>query len=162
LDIAPTYKMYRDVTKEFASVYFHWFFLIQPAPIPETLLAGKGDVFLRNWLFRGVVPNVISEELFAKYVRSFDDPATLHAMCEDYRAAATIDLEHDEADIDQKVQCPLLALWGATGVMERLYDVIATWKERAINVQGKAMPGGHWLPEQLPNELYRELIAFLR
>ena len=82
-------------------------------------------------------------------------------MCEDYRAAATVDLEHDKADLTTKVQCPLLALWGGKGAMQRLYDVTATWKERASNVQGKALPGGHWLPEQLPNEVYSELLPFL-
>jgi haloacetate dehalogenase len=162
LDIAPTYKMYQDVTREFASIYFHWFFFIQRAPIPETLLAGKGDFFLKAWAFRGLIPSVISEETFAEYLRCFEDPATMHAMCEDYRAGATIDLEHDKADLDRKVRCPLLALWGAKGAMERLYDVLGTWRERATNVQGKALPGGHWLPEQLPNEVYAELMPFLR
>ncbi len=85
----------------------------------------------------------------------------MHAMCEDYRAAGTIDLEHDKADLNMKVQCPLMALWGAKGAMERLYDVAATWRERASNVQGKSLPGGHWLPEQLPDETTSELLAFL-
>jgi haloacetate dehalogenase len=93
LDIAPTYKMYQDVTREFASMYFHWFFFIQRAPIPETLLAGKGDFFLKAWAFRALIPSVITEETFAEYLRCFEDPATLHAMCEDYRAGATVDLE---------------------------------------------------------------------
>jgi haloacetate dehalogenase len=162
LDIVPTYKMYKDVTREFASLYFHWFFLIQRAPLPETLLAGKGEFLLRNWAFGGLAPGVITGETFAEYLRCFEDPATLHAMCEDYRAGATIDLEHDNADLDKKIQCPLLALWGADGVMERLYDVLGTWRERASNVQGKSLPGGHWLPEQLPNEVYTELVSFLR
>jgi len=162
LDIAPTYTMYRDVTREFASMYFHWFFFIQRAPIPETLLAGKGDFFLRTWAFPGLIPAVITEESFAEYLRCFEDPATQHAMCEDYRAGASIDLEHDEADLDKKVECPLLALWGAKGAMERLYDVLGTWRERATNVQGKSLPGGHWLPEELPNEVYSGLMPFLR
>jgi haloacetate dehalogenase len=162
LDIAPTYKMYQDVTKEFASTYFHWFFLIQRAPLPETLLAGNGDFFLKTWAFGGLVPTVITEEALAEYLRCFEEPATLHAMCEDYRAAATIDLEHDKADLDKRVRCPLLVLWGAKGAMERLYDVLGTWTERATNVQGKALPGGHWLPEQLPKEVYGELMPFLR
>lgn len=130
LDIVPTYRMYRDVTKEFASLYFHWFFLIQAAPLPETLLGGRGDFFLRNWAFRGLVPGAITEETYVEYLRCFEDPATLHAMCEDYRAGATIDLEHDAADLDRKVTCPLLALWGAQGAVERLYDVPAAWQER--------------------------------
>jgi haloacetate dehalogenase len=161
IDIVPTYKLYTDVTKEFATVYYHWFFLIQPAPLPETLLANSAEFFLRTWPFRGLIPKVITDETFAEYLRYFQNPATLHAMCEDYRAGATIDLEHDKADLSTKVQCPLLALWGGKGAMERLYDVTATWKERASNVQGKALPGGHWLPEQLPNEVYSELLSFL-
>ncbi len=162
LDIVPTYKMYQDVTRELASLYFHWFFLIQPAPLPETLLAGKGDLMLKGWAFRGLIPGVITEDQFGEYRRCFDDPATQHAMCEDYRAGASIDLEHDKADLDKKVGCPLLALWGAEGVMELLYDVPEAWKERASDVRGKALRGGHWLPEQLPNEIYAELMPFLR
>ena len=105
---------------------------------------------------------MITEEAFAEYLRCFDDSATQHAMCEDYRAGATIDLEHDKADLDKKIQCPLLALWGAKGAMELLYDVPATWRERATHVQGKSLSGGHWLPEQSPNEVFAELIPFLR
>jgi haloacetate dehalogenase len=161
LDIAPTLRMYRDTKKEFASIYFHWFFLIQPAPLPETLFGGHGDFFLRNWAFRGMIPGVITEAAYAEYLRCFEDPATMHAMCEDYRAAATIDLVHDEADLDTRIRCPLLVLWGAQGAIGRWYDVIATWQERATDVRGKALPGGHWLPEQVPDELYSELMAFL-
>lgn len=161
LDIVPTYRLYQEVTKEFASMYFHWFFFIQPAPIPEKLLAGNGDFFLKAWAFNGMIPGAITEETFAEYLRCFENPATLHAMCEDYRAGATIDLEHDNADLDRKVECPLLVLWGAKGAMEGLYDVLGTWRERATQVQGKSLPGGHWLPEQLPNEVYAELMPFL-
>jgi haloacetate dehalogenase len=161
LDIAPTRAMYADVTRQFASLYMHWFFLIQRAPVPETLLAGKEEFFLRSWVFQGLVPQVIREDALSEYVRCMSDPATLHAMCEDYRAAAGIDLEHDEADLDAKVECPLLAIWGATGAMQLLYDVLGKWKERATSVQGKALPGGHWLPEQHPEQLCAELLAFL-
>ena len=82
-------------------------------------------------------------------------------MIEDYRAAATIDLEHDEADLVTKIRCPLLSLWGGKGAMQPLYDVLATWRERAVDVRGKPLPGGHWLPEQVPNELYAEVMPFL-
>jgi len=82
-------------------------------------------------------------------------------MIEDYRAAASIDLEHDQIDLDKKVECPLMVLWGARGAMEPLYDVVATWKERASNVQGRALPGGHWLPEELPNEVFEQVMPFL-
>jgi haloacetate dehalogenase len=161
LDIVPTYKLYSSVTKEFASVYYHWFFLIQPAPLPETLIGSNADFYLRNGVFRGLVPTVISDELYADYLRCYQDPATLHAMCEDYRAAATIDLEHDKADLGTQVRCPLLAIWGSKGAMDPLYDVLGTWRERASDVRGTSLPGGHWLPEQLPNELTTELLAFL-
>jgi haloacetate dehalogenase len=161
LDIVPTYKLYATVTKDFATVYFHWFFLIQPSPLPETLLSHSAEFFLRTWAFGGQVPGAISEPVFSEYLRCFQDPDTLHAMCEDYRAAATIDLDHDKADLDKKVRCPLLALWGAKGAMGRLYNVIATWQERASNVNSKALAGGHWLPEEVPDEVYRELVLFL-
>ena len=98
---------------------------------------------------------------FADYLRCFRDLATIHAMCEDYRAAASIDLEHDEADLSIKVACPLLVLWGANNPNVASYDVIATWRERAAQVSGNALPGGHWLPEELPNEVLAELSIFL-
>jgi haloacetate dehalogenase len=161
LDIVPTYKLYTSVTKDFATVYYHWFLFIQPAPLPETLLGNNAEFFLRAWTFQGMIPNVISDEFFREYLRCFQDPATLHAMCEDYRAAATIDLDHDKADLNKKIQCPLLTLWGAKGAMDRLYNVVATWQERASNVRGRALPGGHWLPEEVPNEVSAELVSFL-
>jgi haloacetate dehalogenase len=161
LDIVPTYRLYTSVTKEFASVYYHWFFLIQPAPFPETLLGRSADFSLRHGVFRGLVPSVISEDLYGEYLRCYGDPATLHAMCEDYRAGATIDLEHDLADLDVKVKCPVLAIWGAMGAMEPLHDVLATWRERASDVRGGSLPGGHWLPEELPEPLSAALLQFL-
>jgi len=160
IDIVPTLKLYSTVTKPFASAYFHWFFLIQPAPLPETLLGSNAEFFLRA-VFGGLIPQVIASEVFTHYLRCFSDPATLHAMCEDYRAAASIDLEHDQDDITRKIGCPLLALWGERGAMHPLYDVLATWRERASDVRGRALPGGHWLPEELPQDLLAELMAFL-
>jgi haloacetate dehalogenase len=103
------------------------------------------------------MPNAVFED----YVRCFNDPTTLHAMCEDYRAAATIDLEHDRADLHRKVECPLLTLWGEQGAMHRLFDVLGSWRERGLDVSGKSLPGGHWLPEQLPEHVYGELRGFL-
>jgi haloacetate dehalogenase len=161
LDIVPTYKLYSSVTKDFATAYFHWFFLIQPSPLPETLLSHSAEAFLRTWAFGGAMPDAISEEVFAEYLRCFRNPSTLHAMCEDYRAAATIDLEHDKADFEKKIQCPVLALWGSQGAMAALYDVPATWRERASNVSGRALTGGHYLPEQSSDELRAELASYL-
>ena len=161
LDIVPTYKIYSTVNKEFSSAYFHWFLCTQPAPLPETLLGNSAEQFLRTWAFRGLMPNVVTDDAFSEYLRHFKDPATMHAMCEDYRAAATIDLEHDRADLEKRVTCPLLVLWGERGAMHRLYDVLATWRERASSVKGKSLPGGHWLAEQLPTEVNSELQPFL-
>ncbi len=152
LDIVPTYKLFHSVTKEFATAYYHWFFLIQPAPFPETLLTNSIDFYMRGG----------SPETRPEYLRTFKNPATVHAMCEDYRAAATIDLEHDEADMQHKVQCPLLTLWSANGAMGRMFDVMATWRERASNVTGKGLPGGHSLQETAPTETLAELEAFLK
>jgi len=161
IDIVPTLKIFENVTKEFATVYSHWFFMLAPAPIPETLYRNSADFYLRTQWFNGLIPEVISEDVFSEYLRYFQDPASVHSMCEDYRAAAGIDLEHDKADLATKLKCPLLTLWGGKGAMDRLYDVTETWRERAVNVTGKALPGGHWLPEQLPDEVTGELLAFL-
>lgn len=160
LDIVPTHELYRVVTKSFATLYYHWFFLIQPAPLPETLIGRDPEFFLRS-LFGRQFSSAVSPAAFAEYLRCFSDPATVHASCEDYRAAASIDLEHDEADLHIKVAAPLLALWGEFGAMHPLYDVLATWRERAHDVRGKAIPGGHLLAESNPAETLAELRAFL-
>ena len=161
LDIVPTYKLFHNVTKEFATAYYHWFFLIQPAPFPETLI-GNSVEFMMNRSFRALMPRAVTPEAFAEYLRCFKNPATIHASCEDYRAAATIDLQHDEADLSRKVACPLLVLWAERGAMHRQFDLLATWRERAENVKGKALPGGHFLPEEAPEQTLAELRAFLR
>ena len=140
LDIVPTYKIFNPVTKGLATAYFHMFLFLQPAPFPETLIANSLEYFLRS-SFRGLITNIISEDAYSEYLRCMKDPATLHAMIEDYRAAASIDLEHDEIDLDKKIECPLLVLWDRKGAMEPLYDVPATWRERAIDVRGRAFPG---------------------
>jgi haloacetate dehalogenase len=161
LDIVPTHTLYTRVTKAFATAYFHWFFLIQPAPLPETLLQPQAEFFLRNVVFRGLIPDVIPDDVFAEYLRCFAYPATLHAMCEDYRAASSVDLEHDQADLGRRVEQPLLALWGERGAMHALFDVGQTWRERAANVTAQSLPGGHWLPEECPDAVYAALRDFL-
>jgi haloacetate dehalogenase len=153
LDIVPTLTVYTQVSKNLATWYFHWFFLIQPEPLPEMLLGGQAEPFLRNFAFRGLIPGAIDEPVFAEYLRCFANPQTLHAMCEDYRAGASIDLQHDEADLRTQLQCPTLVLWGVHGAMHRLFDVLETWRPRAPGAQGKALPAGHWLPEECPQEL---------
>jgi haloacetate dehalogenase len=160
LDIVPTHKLYNDVTKEMASVYYHWFFLIQPAPFPETLIGSNAEFYLNSILGR-LKPQAITPEAFAEYLRCLSDPATIHGTCEDYRAAASIDLVHDEADRGRKVACPMLALWAEKGLMHRKYDVVAVWRDYAHQVSGKALPGGHFLPEEVPAETLAELRTFL-
>jgi len=162
LDIAPTHKMYATTDQEFATAYYHWFFLIQPEDLPETLIGANPEYYLRTCLERwGRDFSAFVPEALAEYIRCFSDPATIHATCEDYRAAATIDLEHDHLDIEQKVVCPLLVLWGGKGFIGRKYDVLETWRERANNVCGKAIACGHFLPEEAPEETYLALHQFL-
>lgn len=162
LDIAPTYQMYMTTDKEFATAYYHWFFLIQPAPFPETLIGADPEYFLRTKTSRSSGDDTaLTPEAMAEYIRCFSDPATIHASCEDYRASATIDLVHDEADMTQKISCPLLALWGSQGLVGRKYNVLESWRERAINVHGQALPCGHYLPEEAPDQTYQALKEFL-
>ena len=149
LDIAPTYKMYMTADKTFASVYYHWFFLIQPYDFPERLIGSQPEYYLRSCLTRwSADAGAFTPEVVEEYVRCFSDPATIHATCEDYRAAATIDLLHDEADLSQKVICPLLALWSEKGFVGRKYDVLETWRERASNVQGALSREGILCPKR--------------
>jgi haloacetate dehalogenase len=163
LDIVPTRKMFASVDQYLATVYFHWFFLIQPHPFPERLLGGDPEYFIRS-RFAGLSSGgrPLAEEAIAEYVRCFRDPASIHGTCEDYRAAASIDLAHDEADIDRRVECPLLALWGARGRIAHAFDVLATWRDRATDVRGRALPCGHYLPEEAPDDTLAELREFFR
>ena len=161
LDIAPTATMYARADADFARSYFWWFFLIQDPPLPERLIGGDPDFFLDTMLAAqlkaaGVAPPVLEE-----YRRCFRDPAARHAMFEDYRAAASIDLEHDAADSAARVAAPLLALWGAQGVVGTTYDVLDTWREKATDVSGTALPCGHCPQEEVPDQLLQALLGFL-
>jgi haloacetate dehalogenase len=163
LDIAPTATMYARTDRRFATRYFWWFFLIQPAPLPERMIEADPESFLRQHLAaQSRTPGVPGEALIQEYLRCYRVPGTVHAICEDYRAAATIDLEHDAADAELKVTMPLLALWGAKGVVGDLYDVLATWREKATDVQGKALPCGHSPQEEVPDDTAAALLDFLR
>jgi haloacetate dehalogenase len=162
LDIVPTHYVFATADKELATAYYHWFFLIQPYDLPERLIGADPDYFLGKKLGGwGTGIEMFVPEAYAEYERCFSDPKTIHASCEDYRAAATIDLKHDEADRDQRVECPLLALWGEKGVVERLYEVLEVWSEYARNVRGRTLPCGHYLPEERPGETVGELVSFL-
>jgi haloacetate dehalogenase len=151
LDIVPTHYLFSRVDKAFAEGAYHWFFFARPAPFPETVIANSLELFVGRE----------DPVLGAEYRRVYKIPGTLHAMCEDYRAAASIDLVHDEADLDRKIACPVLLLWGERGSVARRYDALAIWGERAAQVSGKQMPGGHSFQESHPAETTAELRAFL-
>jgi haloacetate dehalogenase len=163
LDIAPTATMYALTDKAFATRYFWWFFLIQPAPLPERLIAADLAYFLRSQIDGQLkTPGATEPAAFAEYLRCYDDPKAIHAICEDYRAAATIDLEHDAADAEARIGAPLLALWGGQGTVGALYDVLQTWRDKAVEVQGRALDCGHILQEERPDETADELVRFFR
>jgi haloacetate dehalogenase len=163
LDISPTRTMYGKTDKAFATAYYHWFFLIQPFDLPERLIASDPGYYLRKktggW---GSAANIFDPRAFAEYERCFAQPETIHATCEDYRAAASIDLEHDDADVaaGRKIACPLLVLWGANGVVQRCFDPLADWRAMASDVRGRALRSGHYLAEEVPEETLAELRAF--
>lgn len=162
LDIAPTATMYAQTNRAFATRYFWWFFLIQPAPLPERLIGQDPEFFLRSHLAsQSRTVGVPSEPLVQEYLRCYRKPGTIHAVCEDYRAAAGIDLEHDAADAQRRIEAPLLALWGSKGTVGQLYDVLATWREKAIQAEGQAMDCGHSPQEEAPEPCAAALLEFL-
>lgn len=158
LDIVPTHRIFMQVDRHIAMAYYHWFFLAQPAPYPETMVGHDPDYYLSTKLGSfGSSNSIFHADAIAEYRRCFT-PETVHASCEDYRAGATIDLEHDEASLGQKIACPLLALWGGKGVIGRLYDVLPVWRDWADDVRGHAVEAGHFLVEERPDDT---LAAFL-
>ena len=165
LDIAPTLAMYEKTDRAFATAYYHWFFLIQPFDLPERMIGADPAAYLRakigGWGSGGTA--FFDPRAVAEYERCFRDPATIRATCEDYRAAASIDLEHDSADraAGRRVRCPLLALWGERGVVHRLFDPLAEWRAVAVDVAGAALPCGHYLAEEAPQATLDRLDAFL-
>ena len=164
LDIAPTLAMYEQTTEAFARAYWHWFFLIQPAPLPERMIGADPAHYLRAKMGSGIAGlNPFVPAAWAEYERCFVAPA-IHASCEDYRAAASIDLDHDRADREakRKVRAPLLALWGAHGVVEKCFRTMDEWRRVADDVRGRALPAGHYLPEEVPALVADELEAFFR
>ena len=166
IDIVPTLDMYETTDMRFASWYYHWFFLIQPAPLPERMIGADPSFYLR-WTLGGWGGNAlgcIEPEALAEYERCFGRADAIHAACEDYRASASIDLEHDRASraAGEKIACDMLVLWGERGVVARLYDPIALWRAQcAADVSGQALAAGHFIPEELPDETSVALLAFL-
>lgn len=160
LDILPTLTLYEETDAQFARAYWEWFFFIQGYDFPETLIGAAPEEFLRYELGPLVDGGVIAQEAWEEYLRCIGDRAAIHAMCEDYRAGASIDLEHDRSDLERKVTCPLLVLWGAKNPIWRRFDMLDTWRQRAATVTGEALACGHYLPEEAPDATYARLQAF--
>jgi len=163
LDIVPTWEAYKRADMAFGMSYFHWFFMTQPFDLPERLIGADPEFYWRRHTSREPKgPEFFAAEALADYLRWFRDPATIHAMCEDYRAAATVDMAHDEADRNagRRIAAPLLALWGAKGRLEAWYDVLAIWRDWAREARGRALDCGHYVPEERPQEVVAELEAF--
>jgi len=162
LDIVPTRTMYARTTREFAKAYYHWFFLIQPAPFPETLIGANPEAYLRKHMggrYAGLAP--FAPDGWPEYLRCFSDPAAIHATCEDYRAAESIDLVHDDADFGRRrIECPVLVLWGRHGVIERCFEPLADWREYAGAVSGNSLDCGHYLPEERAEETAQAFMRF--
>ena len=162
MDILPTLFMYENTNMSFARGYFHWFFLIQPYDFPERLIGADPEYYLVKKFQKGVKTEAaFSTEAMAEYIRCFKDPKTIHATCEDYRAAAGIDLAHDRSDLNRKLDCPLHILWGRLGIVGQLFDVLTPWRERANHVSGRPLDCGHYLAEEAPKETLSEIFEFL-
>jgi haloacetate dehalogenase len=165
VDIAPTLDMYEATDMTFARYYYHWFHLIQPAPLPETMIGGNCKVYLHaklgGWGGKGIA--FIEPQALAEYERCFCRAEAIHSACEDYRASAGIDLDHDRESRakGEKIRCDTLVLWGERGVVGRLFDPIALWQAQcSAKVEGRALPAGHFIPEELPQESAQALLHF--
>lgn len=165
LDIVPTKSVYEQATSALATAYFHWYFLIQPQPLPEKLIGSDPGFWLRtafrNW---SPDPTVFADATIAEYLRTFGTPEGIHATCEDYRAGATCDLNHDRADVKagRKIACPTLILWGAKGVVGRLFHPLDAWRDLVLSPAGHAIDCGHFIPEEKPEEVVRAFREFFR
>ena len=165
LDIAPTLAMYTQANEEFASAYWHWFFLIRPTPLPEKLIEADPENYLRTVMgTRSAGMDPFTDDAFSEYLRCLKLPGAAIAICEDYRASAGLDLEHDQADIDagNKLKCPLLALWGEKGTVGRCFSPLHEWQKVALNVEGNALASGHYIAEEIPELLLEYTLDFLK
>ena len=165
LDIAPTLAMYTQANEEFARAYWHWFFLIRPTPLPETLIEADPENYLRTVMgTRSAGMGPFTDDAFSEYLRCLKLPGAAIAICEDYRASAWLDLEHDQADIDagNKLKCPLLALWGEKGTVGRCFSPLHEWQKVALNVDGNALASGHYIAEEIPELLLEYTLDFLK
>jgi haloacetate dehalogenase len=164
LDIVPVSEAFRRADMAFVLSFWPWSLLSQPYPLPERLVGAAPeavlDAVLDGW---SVVEGAFPDEVRAEYRRALADPETIHAICEEYRAAATLDFEHDEADHREgrRIGCPVLVLWSGHGALQKWYDTLAIWRGWADRVQGRPLDCGHFLPEEAPEETYSALRAFL-
>lgn len=163
LDIVPTWVLFMETNRHVASAYWHWYFLSQPEPLPERMIGADPDFFYETAMagFGLAGLSAFDPAQLDAYREAWRDPAMIHGSCSDYRAAATIDLDHDAADLDRKVEVPLLAFYGADGLMARFYDIPAEWRRRATDVRGVATPGGHFFPDVAPQRTAEVLVEFL-
>jgi haloacetate dehalogenase len=163
MDIVPTYAMFMDTNHRVAGAYWHWYFLSQPEPFPERLIGNDPDFFYETCLVGWGATRVedFDAEMLDAYRRAWRDPAMVHGSCSDYRAAASIDLAHDAADIERKVQCPTLAFYGSAGTIAKLFDIPAEWRKRCANVAAASLPGGHFFVDQFPEQTAEHLLRFL-
>jgi haloacetate dehalogenase len=164
LDIAPTLAMYEQTSRNFAAAYWHWFFLIQAAPLPERLIQSDPKAYVREVIGRrsaGLAP--FAPAALAAYEHAMSLPGTAHGICEDYRAAASIDLEHDRADREagNRLATPTLILWGEQGVVNSCFQPMKEWQLVATSVQGEALPCGHYIAEEVPEVLVDRAVPFL-
>ena len=161
LDIAPTREMYAGTTSDFARAYWHWFFLIQPHPLPEQIISKDPEAFWKLKCFNQANgKNPFSTEALSEYLTAFKQPDAIHSSCEDYRAAASIDIEHDDADQGKKLSMPVLALWAKLGVIESCFNALELWRLRADKVEGEALEAGHYMAEEIPEEVAKRMSEF--
>jgi haloacetate dehalogenase len=163
MDIVPTYAMFMHTSRKVAGAYWHWYFLSQPEPFPERMIGNDPDFFYETCLVGWGATNIsdFDREMIAEYRRAWRDPGMIHGSCSDYRAAAGIDLEHDTADIDRRIQCPVLAFYGAAGQMAQLFDIPAEWRKRCADLSAASLPGGHFFVDQFPHDVAQTLADFL-
>jgi haloacetate dehalogenase len=163
LDIVPTHAMFMETNREVAGAYWHWYFLSQPEPFPERLIGNDPDFFYETCLVGWGATRLedFDSEMLAAYRAAWRDPGMIHGSCSDYRAAASVDLELDKADIDRKVTCPTLVFYGSAGQMARLFDIPAQWRKRFEHVTEASLPGGHFFVDQYPEETASVLKSFL-
>lgn len=163
LDIVPTYAMFMDTNRHVAGAYWHWYFLSQPEPFPEHVIGGDPDFFYETCLVGWGATRVedFDAEMLAAYKQAWRDPGMVHGSCSDYRAAATVDLELDSADIESMIGCPTLVFFGSAGQMARLFDIPAEWRKRCENIAEASLPGGHFFVDKFPDETASVLMDFL-